>query len=243
MRILVLGAYGLIGCDIVRKLLHADMEVTGLARHHTRGSALFPQIEWIIADIAQLADADDWTCHLKNIDAVINASGALQSGGKDNLVAVQCDAIGALIAACEKSGVRKFIQISAPGSKPDAETEFLRTKGQADQILRNSTLSWVILKPGLVISATAYGGTSLLRTLAAFPVIQPIVLAGSLVQTVDVRDVASACLRAVVDPSLACQEFDLVEPSSHTLQTVVLEFRQWLGFSRQIGRASCRERV
>lgn len=230
MNVLVLGAYGLIGQEISAHLQRSGHAVTGLARDAARGRALLPGAAWIGADIAQFTTPSAWVPHLAGIDAVVNASGALQSGGRDNLAAVQRDAITALINACAQNGVSKFVQISAPGADRNAATEFMKTKGVADDALRNSPLDWVILKPGLVIAPTAYGGTSLLRALAAFPLVQPVVLPQARVQTVDVADVAASVMRALSDATLARQTFDLVEPLPAPLQDIVLKFRRWLGF-------------
>ncbi|MEQ1653651.1 MAG: NAD(P)H-binding protein, partial [Hyphomicrobium sp.] len=231
MNVLVLGAYGLIGHEISAHLLRNGHSVVGLARDAAHGQALLPAARWVSADIARLVTPDAWSEHLTGIDAVINASGALQSGARDNVKAVQLDAIVALVTACEQRGVAKFIQISAPGADPSAATEFMRTKGIADDALRASRLDWVILKPGLVIAPAAYGGTSLLRALAAVPIVQPVVLPRARIQTVDVADVAHAVARALTNPALIRQSFDLVEPTSATLQDIVLKFRRWLGLA------------
>ena len=232
MRVLVLGAYGLIGQGIVRELLARGDHVVGVARNVERGRQLMAEVSWVPGDLNYLLHAKDWEPLLVDIDAVVNASGALQSGLKDNLAAVQRDSIVALVAACQRAKVRGFVQVSAPGAGEQAVTEFLRTKGQADAALRASDLDWVILKPGLVVSQTAYGGTSLLRMLAAFPLVQPIALPEARLQTIDVNDVACAVVRAVDDPRLARKEFDLVAPQAETLQAIVLAFRDWLGFSK-----------
>jgi len=228
--ILVLGGYGLIGREITAACLAAGHRVTGAGRSPDTGRRLLPDANWIAVDLNEATRVAQWEPHLAGIDVVINASGALQSGGRDDLGKIQRDAIRALIVACEKQGVQTFVQISAPGAAPDATTEFMRTKGEADDTLRTSSLDWVILKPGLVIAPTAYGGTSLLRTLAAVPWVQPIVLGEAQVQTVAVTDVARAALRAATDPALARQDFDLVEPNAQTLAGITLAFRRWLGF-------------
>jgi uncharacterized protein YbjT (DUF2867 family)/uncharacterized membrane protein len=220
MNVLVLGAYGLIGREIAAELLANGHSVTGLGRDPRYGAALLPDARWIGADIASLLTPAAWQPHLDGIDAVVNASGALQSGPRDHLAHVQRDAVSALI-----------VQISAPGADCNATTEFLRTKGEADDVVRASPLAWVILKPGLVISSTAYGGTALLRALAAVPIVQPIVLANSRIQTVAVSDVARVTRRCLTDPSLARQTFDLVEADAHTLRDIVLAVRGWLGFA------------
>ena len=232
MRVLVLGGYGLIGLEIVRRLVANGHEVVGLGRSLEAGQRVAPEISWIGADISKLLCAEDWRKHLANIDAVVNASGALQDGAKDNLAAVQDRAIRALVAACEEQGVKRFVQISAPGAEPDADTAFLRTKAVADAALRASALDWTILKPGLVISANAYGGTALVRMLAAFPIVQPLVLADAPVQTVSARDVADAVAFTLTTPATTKQRYDLVECDAHTLRDLVAAFRAWLGFPK-----------
>ena len=116
MRVLVLGAYGLIGSPIVGALRTSGPDVIGLARSESRGRTQFPDIEWQAVDIAQQVNAEDWMPILKTIDVVINASGALQDGTRDKIQALQSDAIQALIQACEEANVPRFIQVSATGS-------------------------------------------------------------------------------------------------------------------------------
>ncbi len=229
MRVLVLGGYGLIGLEIVRRLRAGGVDVTGLGRSARSGRRAAPDIRWIGADIAGLTTPASWGPHLVDVDAVVNAAGALQDGAKDNVARVHDTAIRALVAACEAAGVRRFVQISAPGATSDASTAFLRTKAAADQALRDSGLDWVIFKPGLVIAATAYGGTSLVRMLAAFPIVQPLVFADATVQTVAAGDVADAVAHALAHDVRG--EFDLVEAAPHTLRDIVVAFRAWLGFA------------
>jgi len=230
-RVLVLGAYGLIGLEIVRRLRASGHDVVGLGRSIATGRRLAPEIDWIGADLASLTTPEAWRRHLHGIAAVVNASGALQDGARDNLAASQSLAIRTLIAACEEVGVTRFIQISAPSADPAARSAFLRTKGEADAVLRGSTLDWLILKPGLVIGANAYGGTALLRMLAAFPVVQPLVLGDSLVQTVAADDVAEAVAMALAGTVPMRSDYDLMEDTPQTLRNIVRRFRRWLGFA------------
>src|SRR6185295_13721785 len=190
MRVLVLGGYGLIGSEVVRRLRAEGLDVVGFGRTARKGKTLLGEIEWRGGDLNKLRTPAAWAAHLDGIDAVVNASGALQDGLKDELAFSQDEAIGACIEACAKSGVQRFIQISAPGAAVAAKTVFMRTKASADQKLRASTLTWTILKPGLVISAYAYGATALMRMLAAFPYLQPLILARARIQTVAAADVA-----------------------------------------------------
>lgn len=229
MRVLVLGGYGLIGLEIVRALGRAGYEVTGFGRSEATGRRLAPEIGWRQGDLRRLLRPEDWAAHLAGIDAVVNAAGALQDGPRDDLRAVHETAIRALLAACESHGVKRFVQISAPGAVPEARTAFLATKAAGDAAVRASALEWTVLKPGLVISAGAYGGTTLLRMLAAFPVVQPIVLADARVQTVAGSDVAEAVRVVLAGEVPARRAYELVEDEAHTLGDVVKAVRRWTG--------------
>lgn len=231
MRILVLGGYGQIGAVLVRRLSESGCEVVGLGRSAALGRRLAPQARWIGADIASLQTPAHWAPMLANIDAVVNASGALQDGAKDDLARVQAGAIGALVAACEQASVKRFVQISAPGASEASPIAFLRTKGVADARLRASALEWVIFKPGLVIGPNAYGGTALIRMLAAFPSVQPLVLGEAPIQTVSIDDVAEAVWRATVGAMAPRRDFDLVEQTPRTLRELIARFRAWAGFA------------
>ncbi|MEO1028452.1 MAG: SDR family oxidoreductase [Pseudomonadota bacterium] len=228
-RVLVLGGYGLIGLSVSKRLIADGHDVTGMARSMDKATKLLPEASWLVCDISKMQSAEQWEPIVSLFDVIVNAAGALQNSFKDDVEAVQRDAIIALIKACETKGVSKFVQISAPGAIPDADTLFYRSKGEADEALKKSSLDWTIFRPGLVVAPQAYGGTSLVRMLAAFPIIQPIIMKEAPVQTVSVYDVAEAVSRSLKSP-MKSGDFDLVESADRNLGHVVLSVRQWLGF-------------
>jgi uncharacterized protein YbjT (DUF2867 family) len=189
-----------------------------------------PEVGWRAVDIATLAAPDHWAPLLRGVDVVVNASGALQDGLRDNLSAVQDRAIRALIEGCERAGVRRFVQISAPGASRDADDAFLRTKANADAALKASTLEWIVLRPGLVWGRSATGGTGLVRMLSSVPYVQPIMLAKARIQTVDIDDVVEAIVASAEGAVAAGVDADLVEPAPLALEEMVRRVRAWHGF-------------
>jgi uncharacterized protein YbjT (DUF2867 family) len=230
LHILVLGAYGFIGQALVRRLKAAGHDVTGLGRSRAR-QRLLPDIAWRTADLDTLSVASDWDEHLRDVDAVVNAAGALQDGAKDDVWAVHDTAITALVEACVERHVARFVQISVPGAAAGSTSEFLRSKAPADACLKQSPLEWTILRPGVVIGRDAYGGTALLRMLAGFPLVQPLVFGNARLQTVGLHEVADMVLRAVAGNLPRHADFDLVEQQEHRLVDLVARFRRWLGFA------------
>jgi uncharacterized protein YbjT (DUF2867 family) len=232
MRILVLGAYGLIGSHATSRLLAAGHHVVGLGRDTTRASVRIPDVQWIAADLSRLTDEASWGPSLDDAspDAIVNCAGILQDGLADDVARVQSAAMQALFQACASRRIQTFVQVSAPRANPDADTAFMRTKGEADAALRRSTLDWTILRPGLVLSPEAYGGSSLLRALAACPVIQPLAHPNAKIQTVSVEDVSEAVCKVIAGEVATRQVYDLVETTPHDLRDIVGKMRTWLGF-------------
>ena len=230
MKILVLGGYGLIGLSITKALLAAGHEVTGLGRSAAKGRAAAPEADWIVRDLSQMTDEASWADVLAGTDVVVNAAGVLQDGMNDRVTAVQRDSVRAMAAACKPAGVRQIVQISAPGVSESSDTVFYRSKAEGDAAVKASGVDWVIFRPGLVLSPQAYGGTSLLRQLAAVPLVQPVLLADADIRTVHVDDVAAAVVRAV-EEGLASIDADLLSAEPTRLEDLVLSIRSWLGFA------------
>ncbi|KSB88145.1 NADH-ubiquinone oxidoreductase [Caulobacter vibrioides] len=227
MRIVVVGAYGLIGSYVTARLLADGHGVVGVGRDLVQARRRFPTVDWRAADL-RTATAADWTALLADADAVVNCAGALQDGPRDDLKAVHADAVARLVEACEATGAR-LVHISAAGVAAGRVDPFGATKQLAESLIAQSRIDWIVLKPGLVIAPAAYGGTALLRALAAFPLAIPAVHANARVQVVAADDVAAAVSIAVRPDTPPGQSLDLVHAEPVALADLLTRLRGWLG--------------
>jgi uncharacterized protein YbjT (DUF2867 family) len=226
MRILVIGAYGLLGGYVTARLIGDGHQVVGVGREIAVAERRFPAVRWVKADLRHMTSTK-WAALLEGMGAVVNCAGALQDGPRDDVRAAHEQTVRELAKACKDAGVRRFVQISAAGVERDVGA-FQRTKHAADEVLRSTELDWIILRPGLVLAPAAYGGSALLRGLAAFPLVIPAVHADAKVQTVSVEDVAEAVVRSLdsTTPRFVC---DLVSAEPSRLRDILLAMRAWLG--------------
>ena len=229
MTVLVLGGYGLIGQAVVERLLRDGVSVIGSGRRVAVARRRWPQAEWRAANLARLSDPAAWGPLLRGVEVVVNAAGLLQGGLGDDAARLQASAMPALYAQARVCGVRRIVQISAAGASPQASTSFMRHKAAADAALLASGVEAAVLRPGLVISPVAYGGTAMLRGLAALPWITPVVHGERPVQTVAVDELAEAVAAAVAGRIAAGSVVDLVEAESRSLMATVKLVRAWLG--------------
>ena len=232
-RILVTGASGFIGSAIAMRLVADGYEVTGIARDPAQAAARIPALEWIGGDLNRDLTAADWLPRLQNTDAVVNCAGVLQDGLGDSLEKVHVGGADALFAAAEQTGIGRFIQISAIGAKPDAATAFMRTKAEGDRRLMAREMDWVILRPGLVVGRPVYGGTGLLRGLAALPFITPVIDGAKPMQVIGLEEVASEVARALKTDAPVRVVHDVIHPQPYELIDIIKRLRQWLGLKPQ----------
>src|SRR5690349_18410511 len=127
MRVLVLGATGLIGSAVTARLVSAGHEVVGLTRTRDAAARRLPVAHWIVADLRDIRGPADWLPHLQGIDAVVNCAGTLQDSVRDSTAKVHRDAPIALWRACEQASVRRVVQISAIGVDRGGVTDFSRS--------------------------------------------------------------------------------------------------------------------
>lgn len=230
MRVLVTGAYGLIGAACLARLNRDGHELVAAGRTITEASRRASFARWIVADFDRLTDAVAWRPLLAGIDAVVNCVGVLQDGGRDDTRRVHVAATCALFDACAQAGVRRVIQISAIGAASDGPTAFARTKAEADAHLATLDLDWLVLRPALVLAPVAYGGTAMLRGIAASPGIVPVIGASQRIQVVSIDDVAETVARALHPDTRLRTTWDVAHPDVHTLGEIVQAIRLWLGF-------------
>ena len=231
MRVLVTGAYGFIGAEIVAALTAAGHEVVCAVREARRDER-FPHAHAVACDMAADVHEDDWLPRLDGIDAVINCAGILRERGRDRFKAVHVAAPLALFRACAKAGIRRVIQISALGDP--ADSEFIASKHRGDAALLALDLDAVVLRPSVVYSvAGSYGGTSLLRALAALPGV--LFLPGSgaqRLQPVAAEDLGSIVVAILARPGIVRTTFEVVGPDAITLVDYLRAWRRWLGYGR-----------
>ena len=83
------------------------------------------------------------------------------------------------------------MHISIPGAATEDRTAFSATKREAERLIAASGVAYAILRPGFVIAPSAYGGSAMVRALAALPLQLPATEASTPFQPVTVEDVSA----------------------------------------------------
>lgn len=219
--VLVVGAGGFLGGHIVAALRGAGWRVLRGVR--VRGDAAADVRQ---CDLSTMLAPEQWSPLLEGVDAVVNAAGILREAGTQRFDPIHRDAPLALAQACVARGIRRFVQVSALGAPEDGG--FIASKHRFDEALLQLPLDAVVLRPSIVYSASgSYGGTSLLRALAALPFATLLPGDGRWpIQPVAAEDLARVAAHALDAPAKGIHEVGGPDPMS--LREYQLAWREWL---------------
>jgi dihydroflavonol-4-reductase len=214
MKVLLTGATGLLGNNVLRILLDHGHQVAGLVRKKTSGKSLaglsFQRIE------ADLAKPDEIETRVGNFDVLIHAAAKIHLGWTklDESRQVNVYATQALAELCRGRGVRMIhvstvdtLAVSVDG-KPVSENvrepgnppcSYVVTKREAEDVIQKQVaagLDGVIVQPGFMVGPYDWkpsSGKMMLQIAKGRGLLAP----GGGASVVDVRDVARGVLAAI----------------------------------------------
>jgi uncharacterized protein YbjT (DUF2867 family) len=230
-KILVLGASGLIGRSLSDDLRSGGFQTIAVARKFSAGqarSALDLELPIMSMDAAALGRL----LRDHSVDVVVNCLGVLQDGPGSDSRAVHRDFVERLLQAIRESGRSiRLIHISIPGAAKDDHTAFSLTKREAERMIEASGNAYAILRPGFVIAPAAYGGSAMVRALAALPFALSANDASVPFQPVAIEDISAtiAWLAARDLDDRAGVSWDLMQKQPITLGGVIDAFRRGFG--------------
>src|SRR5215213_2974480 len=205
MMILVVGATGIVGGMVTRRLLEQGKEVRILVRtnspseqlaqegHATSAASLIGAgAQPVYGDLRDRASLD---AALEGLETVISTANSAGRGGEDNPQSVDLEGNRKLIEAAREAGVGHFIFVSLLGADPNHPSPFVQAKAQSETALRESGMEYTIIAPTafMEVWAAVVVGMSALQG-------QPVILVGEgrrCHSFISSRDVAAFAVAAV----------------------------------------------
>lgn len=170
-KILITGATGFVGSNLIKRLLREDVRLTATVLAGEDVGFLPPEVELVVA--APLSESSDYSAALQGVDAVIHLAARVHI--MDDTSADPLDEFrkvnvaGTMKLACDavKAGVKRFVYVSSikvngeesdtpytPNSPPNPSDPYGVSKWEAEQGLRKieaeTGLEMVVVRPTLV---------------------------------------------------------------------------------------------
>jgi uncharacterized protein YbjT (DUF2867 family) len=228
VRVLVLGADGFIGRHIAFALREAGHDVMASARSTGRLAEMgFATIRADLTD-PSCHDPAFWRPHLQGPVHLVNAAGLL-TGSDRRFAAVHEAAPRAAYSALDQG---RAVLISAVGI--GADTPFGRWRRRGESIARASGKA-TVLRPGIVLADTSYGGSSLLRALAVLPYCRILVGTGgepmNPIHAEDLAKIVLDCLGSPPGDGPCDGAWEIGGPETLTQDGLTALLRRWFGLA------------
>jgi NADH dehydrogenase len=232
-RILVLGGTGFVGRHVCEKLNRMGCSITVITRRASQASAIqsLPHVRVIEGDVYQ---PEFLTAQMAKHDVLINLIAILHgSEAAFDKAHVQLPQI--IANACQASGLRRLIHISALGASLQGPSHYQRSKARGEEVLKQAGLALTVLQPS-VIFGVEDKFLNLFAKLQQLTPLVPLAGANTRFQAVWVEDVASAVAHCVMHADTAGKTYELCGPEVFTLQQLVQKSGQWAGIQNGQGR-------
>ncbi len=194
MTVLVTGATGFIGRNIVSALLSAGYEVMVTFRNEQKaqkvlsGNALRLPSDLAVAFPSELPRLPD---------AIIHLVGIIRPDRRNTFEKAHIKTTKNVVDFARKWKIRRLIHMSALGTRDHAPSRYHQTKREAEKIVLHSHLNWTIFRPSVIIGPGDRFSQLIKSLIRFFPVV-PILGSGkNRLQPIFIQDVVSLFLRAL----------------------------------------------
>ena len=203
--ILVTGATGLSGSELVRRLSERGIPSRALVRNLAKAQplALLPNVEVVVGDMAH---ADSLTEALRGVDRAM-----LISSSDPTMVETQTS----FIDAARKAGVRHVVKLSGIIPELDSPFRFARMHAEIEKRLEESGLAYTHLRAGEFMPSYFRQVPSIVaRGILALP------MADARIASVDIGDLAEVSIAVLTTSGHEGKTYPLTGPESLSMAEV-----------------------
>ena len=229
MKVFVTGGSGFVGSEVVRQLLAAGHEVRSLVHSRTAVSTETGLELWP----GDATNPETLKGALAGCEAIIHLIGIIREFPEKQVTfqRLHVDATRNILTAAAEQGVRRYLHMSANGTRKDGVAAYHKTKWAAEELVRAAGLDATIFRPSLIFGpGDAF--VNMLATIIRRTPIVPVIGDGEYQMTpVAVADVATGFLRALTRPESSGEIYHCGGPQTFTYNQLLDEIARALGRS------------
>jgi len=231
-RVFVTGSTGFVGKHVVRALLAQGFLVRCLVRPGSEQDLKgFESIDRVPGDVQQ---PEGLVPSVEGCGALVHLVGIIREQPSRGVTfdRLHTQATRNMLALARAAGVKRFIQMSALGTRPDAHARYHRTKWEAEEAVRASDLEWTIFRPSIIFGRGDEFVSVLARMVKRLPVV-PVLGSGRYrLQPIPVEQVAEGFVRSLRTPASVRQTYEVAGPTPYSFVDLLDEIGRALGRPR-----------
>ncbi|MBU2601123.1 MAG: NAD(P)H-binding protein [Actinobacteria bacterium] len=224
----VTGAFGFTGKYIARHLLAEGCRVVTLTNHPDRADPFDGRVE---ARPLDFADPTGLVRSLEGVDTLYNTYWIRFEHGLSTF-ARAVEHTRTLIGAAQEAGVRRLVHVSITNPDPASPLPYFSGKAAVEQAIRDSRLSWAILRPAVVFGQEDILINNIAWLVRRFPVFAVPGAGEYRLQPIHADDLATLAVR--VGRNTDNVTIDATGPETYTFKDLVKEIGHAVGRSPRI---------
>ena len=145
-RVFVTGGSGFVGSSVLDQLGTRGYQVNALVNRRKLDRSDVESIQGGLFDDKALDEG------MRGCDAVIHLVGIIMQRPSKGITFERMHFQGTrrVVDAAKRNGVKRYVHMSALGTRRDAVSDYHRTKFQAEEYVRGSALDWTIFRPSFI---------------------------------------------------------------------------------------------
>lgn len=214
-RILLTGGTGFVGTNIRKALENRELRLLVRDSSSVQSSSLVEVVQGDVLKPESLAAA------VSGCETVVHLVAIIEETGNMTFDRVIREGTENIVRATQAAGVKRFINMSALGSRPDPAFPYMNAKWAAEEGVRASGLDWTIFRPSVIFGPGDGFINVLANLIRKAPVIPVIGSGASKFQPVAVAEVAESYRKAIDDPATIGQIFELGGGETYTYEQML----------------------
>jgi uncharacterized protein YbjT (DUF2867 family) len=226
--IVITGATGFVGEEVVKQARTAGYPVRAIVREPERAQWLAERhgVELFHGNVLY-APSIEGAMHGAN--CVIHLVGIIHEWKENTFERTHVQATRNVVDEAKKSGVKRFIHMSALGTRENARSRYQQTKWTAEEYVRKCGMAWTIFRPSFIYGPkdkSVNTFVQLIRRLPFVPVLGP---GNTRIQPISVENVAKAFVAAIRNDDSVGKIYDLCGPEPFTWNELYDKLQRILG--------------
>jgi uncharacterized protein YbjT (DUF2867 family) len=233
--LLITGATGYIGRHLVVRLVEQGERPRCLVRNPDKAGKILPtgRVDLVQGDTTQSATLRE---AVRDIDTIVHTAfltaDRKQTGG-NSYEATNVGGTTNLVQAAQAAGVKRIIEISGLGTKPDKPGSYMQGRYLAEKVLMESGLSWTIIRPSVLFGKDAPFIKGLVDLIRSAPVLPLIGGGKTLFQPIYVEDVVSVIISVLKDPERTAEKiYTIGGPDRYSFAEILNKLVDTIGVTR-----------
>jgi len=226
--IVITGGTGFVGEELIKQARAAGFPVRAIVREPRAAQWLVDRyrVELFHGNVLFAPSLEG---AMKDANCVIHLVGIIHEQQESTFERAHNQATKHVVDETKRAGVKRYLHMSALGTRENARSRYHQTKWAAEEYVRKSGLAWTIFRPSVIYGPKDKSVNTLLKVIRRSPFVPVLGPGITKIQPISVENVAKAFVAAIRNDNSIGKTYDLCGPEAFTWNELYDKLLRLLG--------------